>query len=287
MGNQGLDPGWELVLLASLNSKRVVMGRVRANKQVARLQMNGVPVPIRFRNIQMGPASLQIDERAKKAQEKGFLELKTSTGKAGFERHDYLVTDAGVEYTQNVILPTLQESSYGPAVLEGINDVAQEHLYLKDQQLVDMIHQDLHLDDREELMNVYEETYETLNRWARTSKDKPIRDKVILAASGAVDFAIMALEATRRFLIKEEEQRTGPYIVLYNAQRLSWLLSSLDCLHTKRHKNDTALVRRFDRILNALEFNCSCYGILDVPSDEEIDAMFEEAAPFIPDPDTS
>ena len=84
-----LVDGWEAVLLASLTSQRVVRGRVRANKLLAYMQLHGVPVPIRFRNIQMGPASFDVDTRAKVAAGAGLLELLTEKGRADIERHDY------------------------------------------------------------------------------------------------------------------------------------------------------------------------------------------------------
>lgn len=281
-----LTEGWELVQLASMTKEGVILGRTRANKLLAFLQINGFPISIRFKNIRMGPASFDVDKRGRTAQDHGLLLLQKEEGRSGFQRNDYRVTDAGRTYVQKKVLPAIQCHPQADVLVDTLMSTVEEYLYLKDDELVSTIHRILHLDDRDELILVYEGTKETLQTWSERL-GKGGGDRVNLAAAGAVEFALMAMEQIHSMLKVEDGDDAGPFHVLYNCERLARLLDSLDSIHGGRHTRDKTIVRQVDRILNALEVNCRIYDILEVPTDEEIDTMFQEAASFVPDPETS
>lgn len=277
-----LAEGWELVQLASLTSEGTIWGRTRANKLLAFLQLNGFPVPIRFKNIQMGPASFDVDERGRTAQAQGLMLLEKNEGRAGFLRHDYHVTDQGRAYVQAKILPAIQQHPRADLYIDALMGTAQEYLYLKNDELVKTIHRILHLDDRDELIQTFEETRDTLQGWSEKLESGG-SDPVNLAAAGAVELALMAMDQIHPMLKEEGTDDAGPFHVLYNCERLARLLNTLGSIHGGRHSRDKTIVKQIDRILNSLEVNCRIYDILEVPTDEEIDDMFEEAASFVPD----
>lgn len=281
----GLVEGWETLQLAAIQRDREVRSLVRLNKQLAYLQREGYPIPIAFRNIEMGPASLEVRRRAERAGKQGLLELKkTPMGEGLKDLESFALTNEGRKYVQSEVMPALQGHVRSKLFLDIFTSTMSEIQFKKNPELIEGIHKSLRLDDREEFQKAFVETKQRVDEW-RKKIDETWRPKTRLevAAGSTVEFASMALEAAQPLVADEHDDSTGKHNVVWNCERLVELLQMMEGLNGKGKAHENALTNGFDRVLNALEVNCAVYDILHVPDDEEIGALFAEAPAYHPD----
>lgn len=280
-----LVDGWETLQLAATNRDGAVRSVVRLNKQLAMLQREGFPVPVRFSNIDMGPASKDVEKRANHARDAGYLLVQEARIKNEFKaRKDFLLTPEGHEYVLKQLVPGLKEDPRGKAYWTTYMDVMTKCQYMTNDALVDEAHKALKLDDREDFLRAYVQSRDLVDQWRqRILKSwKPRRD-VDIAAAATVDFAGMALESIKSKVADEKNRETGKNHIVWNIERLLSLLELREGLNPSDGGSDKSLASAFDRVLNALELNCAIYGYLDVPDEEEIDALFMEGSASAPD----
>lgn len=278
-----LVDGWETLQLAAAHRDGQVRSLVRLNKHLAYLQREGFPVPIRFTNIEMGPASLEVKRRAEKAESKGLLVLHRAPQEGRKEREEFHLTPEGRDYVTQEVLPTFQRHSRGRLYYEIFTDVLPRIQFRRNTDLVEDIHRTLHLDDPEEFYEVFTQTKQQLDDWRHQMEDWRPREKLDLTAAATIELGSAALEAIADGVADDNDKSTGKHNIVWNCERLVELLAMREALDTKAKLPAKALTVSFDRVLNALEVNSAVYGYLDIPSDEELEERLLEAGPYDPD----
>jgi hypothetical protein len=284
-----LVDGWETLQVAASHRDRQVQSVLRLTKQLAFLQREGFPIPIRFRNIDMGPASLDVRHRARAAESQGLLRITTTPKAAGLrEREDFLLTDRGEAYVREELMPAFQELPRGKLYFEVFADVMSRVRFAKNDDMVQEIHRALHLDDPDQFYAAFIRSKEALDTRRRLLDDtwNP-REKMDLTAAAAVELGSQALERLVESVADAEDTSTGKHNIVWNCERLAELLEIKESLDPSGRAARAGLERAFERVLNALEVNAEVYGVLHIPTDEEIEAMMKEAGASDPNEATS
>lgn len=280
-----LVDGWETLLVAALSPGRKVRGIVHLNKVLARLQRRGFPVPIKFRILPMGPASVAVESRANTSTDLGLLERSgTSIAPDDKDRKDWELTDPGFEYVRKEIVPAIGEDDAGKLSMAVLQEELREMRHKSGNALKEESHEALVLDDPELFRERYETAIEDMTKWARYfTEDHTPRSDAELTAAAAVDLALMALEEEKDSALRWFSPSAGIRNVFWNAERLVTLLEDLrteEVMDGSRWEDEA---EEFEIILRALEWNCELYGIVSLPSEEEIEQAFWEAEPFDPE----
>jgi DNA-binding PadR family transcriptional regulator len=277
-----LVAGWETLQLAAVHRDGQVRSLLRLNKQLAYLQREGFPIPIQFTNIEMGPASSEVKRRASAAEQKGLLVLQKTPVEGLKDREEFHLTDEGRAYVKREVMPALHDHPRGKLYIEVFADVLPRIQFRKNTELVEDIHRSLYLDDPEQFFEAYVSAKKRLDDWRTKLEDWRPREKADLTAGAAIELGSMALEAIADAVASETDQSTGKNNLLWNCERLVELLEIHQALDGKARAPAKAMTHSFDRILNALEVNAGVYGVLHIPTDEEIRQSLE-AGPFDPD----
>lgn len=287
MARPGADlvDGWETLLVAALSPGRKVRGIVHLNKVLARLQRRGFPVPITFRILPMGPASVAVESRANTSTERGFLEQSETPTRPDYkDRKDWELTDAGFEYVRKEIVPAIGDDEAGRLSMEVLQEELREMRHKSGNALKEESHEALVLDDPELFQERYETAIDDLREWSRHfAEDHTPRSDAELTAAAAVDLALMALEEEKERAVRWFSPSAGIRHVFWNAERLVTVLEDLrteEAMDESRWEDEAD---EFEIILRALEWNCELYGIVSLPTEEEIEQAFWEAEPFDPD----
>lgn len=281
-----LVEGWETILVAAMSGGQATQGIVHLNKTLARLQRQGFPVPIEFENLPMGPASIEVKQRAQAAAEMGYLEPDAHEIPGDYEdREDWELTPQGLRYLEDEIWPQLERRDQGDLETKIFQEEIKELRHKTGKALTQESHKELCLDDPEEFRRRYEAVIDGLDGWHEYFvREKTPRSDAELAAAAAVDLALMGLQGEREEAIELlDADSTGIRNVFWNAERL---LRILEDLRKRQEVGEDAWDREMEeleRILRALEFNCRLYDIGDLPSEEEIEEEFWEAEPFHPE----
>lgn len=279
-----LVDGWETLFVAALSPEKKTRGIVYLNKVLAKLQRHGFPIPIRFRNLPMGPASKDVGRRARRASKAGFLEpTRTPMGPGYRDRLDWELTEAGFRYVKEEIVPTLSALEGGHQDLQLVQKEMRELKHKSGNALKDESHEALILDDPELFAERYEELLEELGGWARFfAEEVTPRSDAELAAGAAVELALMALEEKKKEATDWFSDSTGIRHVFWNAERLTDVLEEIideDEIDATPWDDER---EEIERLLQALERNCEYYD-MPLPSEEEIEEKFWEAEPFDPE----
>lgn len=276
-----LDEGWEILQLASLNDDKEIQGVVRLNKQLAFLQLEGYPVPIQFECRQMGPASLQVRERARLAEKADYLRVEeTRVEHRPLPRVDFKLTPNGQKYLDNVVVPTLSRHARGKMYTGIFLRVALANQYEHDKDLINEIHQILYLDDRDQFLEAYAKAATALEAWEQKSENWGLREDLDMVAGACVDLSNAALAAVEARVKDEKDISVGKHNILWNCERLLKLLDVRETQGGKDRNLDQSLTQQFDRVLNALEVNCDVYNVISLKSDAELDEILAEAPPY-------
>lgn len=280
---EGLVEGWETMLLAAWYPDNEIQSKVRQNKLLAKLQRAGFPVPIRFHNIQKGPASLELDSRAEAAEEQGYLEYnETPTPDPYSDREEWHLQEDGECYVKEGLMEKLKSHPRGELYLDIFHTEMRKIGFEQNDDLVDEAHESLHLDDEGEFLQRFEETKEALEEWHNLFEDDPPTSSLELAAAAAVELgleAMTAIERRRRLL----DNSTGKNNILWNCERLLASLNDLKSGESMEGPDLESLERELERILNALEVNSAIYDYVDIPSEEELEELFWSAEPSNPE----
>lgn len=279
----GLDDGWEIALLAATFPQQRIRGLVRANKALARLQREGFPVEIRFRNIQKGPASQDLLPRAEAAQAKGYLRIEeVRMRKEGLDdRTDFTLTEDGSRYVQTVVLPKMKAHPRSDLLFLSLRRALEECKHLPTTALVSEAHATLHLDDRAQLLGAFHQTDNILRaRYVAVEAAGRPTSMFDLTHGAVVELACDALAAIRPALEDPQDRSTGKNHVLALCEDLVDVLDERDRLEPLGMGAQVA--EDLDRILNALEVNCTIYDILHIITDEEVAQMMREVPPLDP-----
>lgn len=277
-----LDAGWELELLALTYPDGRVQGSVRANKLLADLQREGFPTAMRFKNIEMGPASLDLAPSAKDAEEHGRLRLeKVPMEQEGVDpRTDFVLTDAGAAHVHDVVFPALNDHPRAEVFREVLSRFLHESRFEKTVDLIERSHETLMLDNPLQLSAVRDETLDKLSTHLGKIREGPrARTNFDILVGATVELAHEALTAALPKFKDPSDQWTGKNNILSKCVDLVGLLDDLERFRRLPRMPKT-LEREFELVLNALEVNCEAYGILDLPSDAEIERMLREVEPL-------
>lgn len=276
-----LDEGWEILQLASLSNDKEIQGVVRLNKQLAFLQLEGYPVPIQFECRQMGPASLQVRERAKVAEKHHYLKIEeTPIEHRPQPRVDFKLTPEGQDYVDQVVVPALGRHSRGKLYTDIFLRVALSNQYQPNKELIDEIHKILYLDDRDQFLEAYAKAATDLEAWDAKSRDWKLREDLDLVAGACIDLSNAALRAVEARVKDEKDISVGKHNILWNCEQLLKLLDLRETQGGRDHNFDQGLTQRFERVLNALEVNCDVYDVISLKSDDELDEILAEAPPY-------
>lgn len=281
---QGLADGWEVALLAATYPNKRVQGITRANKVLSRLQREGVPITFRFRNIQMGPASLDLMQAAKTAQQKGILEINEIDQQAeGLEnRTDFVLTKEGLDYVTGVVLPELNKQPRGDVIKRAFSRALRESKFAKTNALIDESHATLMLDDPVKLLGAHESAFQQLSAQLDALREGPRpRDSMTILVGATVEFATDALAAIEPMLRDPSNKWTGKNHILAKSVELVDLAEEWGRLRALPKMGKT-LEEEFELALNALEVNAEIYGILELPNEQDIDELLAEVAPLDP-----
>lgn len=278
-----LTEGWEILQLASLNDDKEVQGVVRLNKQLAFLQLEGYPVNIRFECRRMGPASLEVRDRARTAEKHDYLVVEeTSVPHRPEPRVDFKLTPRGQEYVDHVVLPALHKHTRGKMYTGTFVRVALANQYARDKDLIGQIHSILYLDDRDEFLEAYAKTATELETWQAKSQDWSLREDLQMVAGAAIDLANEAIRTIEPQVKDERNISVGKHNVLWNSERLVKLVDLKENQGGRSRDLDAQLTAQFERVLNALEVNCHIYNILSLKTEAELEAILAEAEPLDP-----
>jgi hypothetical protein len=276
-----LIPGWEMTLLAATYPKREVRGKVRANKQLARLQREGFPIRIKFRNIAMGPASIDVESRAQKAEGSGLLAIrKVQATQEDFDsRTDFVLTDAGYTYVDATVIPAVSKHPkgrlYKRAFARGMVGKFQPT-----KALISEAHETLLLDDGKARRRLCQQLQEDLKSLLDTiGNPRGIRDSMTLLVGATFELALTALDHVEPSLADEDDGWTGKNHILAKSQELTELGEEWKRLRDLP-KMAKSLQEDFELILNALELNCEVYDIIEMPDEREIDELLGGVEPY-------
>lgn len=281
-----LEDGWEIAIVAATSPRRRIEGLTKANKVLARLQREGFPIGLQFRNIQMGPASQELLPRAQRAERRGHLRIETVPLRAeGLDdRIDFVLTDAGLGYVKDTVLPAMKEHSKSDLLHAAFRRAFEACQHLPTSALVHEAHDSLHLDDRPVLLGTYLATRRELeDRFARVEAAGRPRDRFALTVGATLDFAVEAIVAIEPGISDPHDNSTGKNHVLALCEELVDLLGQMDRLEPLRLAK--GIEPDLERVLNALEVNCGIYGLVPVITDEDMARMLAEVPPS--DPNTA
>lgn len=280
-GIDQLEPGWEILQLAALNRDNQIQSIVRLNKQLAFLQLEGYPIPYTFRVIQMGPASLEINDRARAAEKRGLLKIHETPTSKGKPRVDYELTPEGEAYVRDVVYPTVQADPRGKWYSHIFQLTALGNQYVSNDQLVNEIHRILH-HDRDEFEAAYDSAQKRIEALEAESAGWSMRAELDVATGAAVQIAAAALRSIREQVEDPDDDSAGKHLIVCLSERLLEFVALKQEQGGKSRIHDAALIKRFDRLTMAIERIAATYGLLDIPDDEDIEAMFAEAPPLDP-----
>lgn len=281
-----LVAGWETMLLAGKHNDREVRSAVRLNKLLAHLQRTGFPVPIRFKNLQMGPASEAVESRARDAVNEGLLHYRElEPDQPEYEPTKvWKLTEDGEDYLNDVIYPALEEhprsDTYARVFVEELHSV----FYRRNPVLIKELHNDLVLDDADEFQQMYREVRTELEGYSQGFNDSWVpEDDLALTTAAASELACIALDEIADRVFNLYDDSTGPHTVVWLSDQLLAQLESFEGRDRLEGDREEELQEEISNILNALEVNCEIYGYFEVPDEEELEQEFAEAERSGPD----
>lgn len=278
---EDLVDGWETLLVAAWYPDDQVQSLLRLNKQLASLQRVGFPAPVRFNNIDKGPASLDVGKRANTAADAGMLEHKqTDMGPDKDPREEWHLTEKGRDYIRSEVMRAIKNHPRGDQYLQNFHNEMRRIGFARNPDLVAEAHNVLHLDEDAEFLEHYAKTLNTLEGWLQRFEENPPRAEMELVAGAATELGVEALYAIEDNLLSNS---TGKHHVVWNCEQLLGALADVDSADQMEGPMESDLQRDFERALNALEVNSEIYGYLDIPSEEELDELFWSAEPSTPE----
>ncbi len=281
-GNRLFD-GWE-ILFASYLLGGYVRGKVRLHKVVSELQKEGFPVKYHFEILRMGPSSPSVDVYSRKLEHHNLIKIKEIPVGEGYnDRVDYILTEEGRKVVRNEILSVL-EKEY-PHLLKRVGKIAKKYAneMTKPSEFVEMIHDELLIDNKEEFKKKLNETLEKYQNLLKKFKNEDYGFcGVWLAFAGLVDLAVEVLENIKYSdLISDEifddfdvnlSEDAGKYFILNKAIEglelisekypLTECLENFECISEDWDKCKE-LENEVYAIFTALESNAIIYGYLE------------------------
>lgn len=218
-------PGWETLLLAH---HAPVRGKVRLTKQLALLQLEGFPIPYRFRKRDMGPACLDLVHRAEQARDRAWLRIEQVDLREGIHpREDFVLTTDGRRLVEEVVLPAIHEHDEAEFLLQVLQAAPAKHRFHQPgNALSRYAHQILHWDVYEEFEEAYHDVRDFFERAVAAWQDRVPQDEDELLQAAATELAVEALQAIEPRVHDPEDDDAGKHFVVYNCEELrEYLLS--------------------------------------------------------------
>jgi len=287
---QELPKGWG-VLYSSYLGEGKVLGKVRLNKFLARLQRDGFPIENVFINAELGPYDEKIDIEALELERKGLLQIEEHPKPdAKHDRCDFYLTDIGQAYVEQKILPKLERHPFNRFLKECSELVVKEYTNREIEDIIETTHNELYLSNFSKFLEELNKTRNALSdEFKQLEKEFQGFCYISLILLGATEFAIRALDEIQRE--KWEQPTTGKNNVLYNSKELLKAVQSFrevnrlplkDCSHSKKcligRRCLSKQIAYSKYKLHCIEWSSKVYDILE-PFDEEqdlIDYMTEE-----------
>ena len=259
-------------------------GKVRLHKVVSELQKEGFPVKYHFEILRMGPSSPSVDVYSRKLEHHNLIKIKEIPVGEGYnDRVDYILTEEGRKVVRNEILSVL-EKEY-PHLLKRVVKIAKKYAneMTKPSEFVEMIHDELLIDNKEEFKKKLNETLEKYQNLLKKFKNEDYGlCGACLAFAGLVDLAVEVLENIKYSDLLSDEifddfdvnlsEDAGKYFIINKAIEDLELISEKYPL-TECFENFECISEDWDKckelenevytIFTALESNAIIYGYLE------------------------
>jgi hypothetical protein len=266
----------EGLLLALYLLDGEVLGKVRLNKLLARLQHDGFPIINHFTNLQMGPQDREIDLDSIRLDEGGFIS-RYKTPRPNYEnpRIDYRLTDTGALWVEQEILPKVKRNPFYRDFTNSFGSVKYEYKSMKIDDLYKKVHVDLCISD--DINRFLVETIDTkealTNQFNKIKSDGMNYCYADLVLLGSTEFAIRCLDIIQKRDI--DDQATGKNNILAQSKQLSsnielfqsnFRASNKDCSDFKKClRGINCVIDKLNPIkyaLHCIEWNAETYQIL-------------------------
>ncbi|MFZ2471814.1 MAG: hypothetical protein WAW52_07725 [Methanothrix sp.] len=204
-----------------------VLGKVRLNKLMARLQREGFPITNRFINERMGPYDAMIDGYASELCGDHLISQSLSPRPQHYnDREDFRLTAEGIAFVEQNILPAIKDHPYYNHLIYSFSNIKHEYKHLSIKNLVDNVHDELCLSDNKsvfllELDNTKKKMMAEFDKLEAGFIDYCYASMVLL---GSLEFAIRAITKIQEG--KWDNNETGKNNILYNSQKLLESVSS-------------------------------------------------------------
>lgn len=262
-----------------------VEGKVKLNKTLALLQRDGFPISNLFKNLQMGPCDLMLDETTSQMEKDHLLRIDQEATSYEWPRIIYTLREEGRNYLSEYddLLCPLRDKPYSKALFDNLPKIKHDIQYMNSTYLINYVHKELKLDKPEmmekelpELLNSVRKEYDLIE----SSFD--IGCSLCLEMLGSLDFASRSLQAILH--PKEGYRRitffdySGISFILYNSSELTDLTSTLrghrHLLDIRENESEHVSMLRSSVLwrLHCLELNAGIYDIiqpLDIDDEED------------------
>jgi len=259
---------WGILFALAVHPK-AVYGKVRLNKALALLQMDGFPIKNKFVNAPLGPYDEKIDLQTEELENENLISIKTEETKYENPLYIYKMTKEGRAHFRSRINPylkQLEELPFHRPLMENFQ-VTRDHITkLKTTDMVEKVHRELCLDDFNVFLSRIGEVKSGLaEEFEIAENESDDSCPVCLEILGALDFAQRALDAAEETHI--DDPHSGKNIILYNAEKLLTktrvLRSHPHILDPRLGEDDLSMAR--EEILHrlyCLEYNGEVYDII-------------------------
>ncbi|MES2154595.1 MAG: hypothetical protein V4510_05610 [bacterium] len=274
-----LEPGWETLLAASLNPTNTAEGIVKTTKVLALLQMEGFPIPYKFTLLQMGPATMEVERRARKGEGAGILRIEKVKMPNGLsDQVLFAPTPKGSDYLHRVVLPTLERHPKAKEFSAILATAPINHRFNRSgSQLAKYSHEILALDDPSEFRDHYETLRKDFEVKLTAASKWNMREKVSLSAAAALDFGNQCLLGVRQAVHEDGNADAGKHFLVWNCEQVATVVGAKDALGDSK-TGAKELERELDLRLSALEELATVYGYASVPTDDDLDAIIQGVA---------
>lgn len=259
---------WGILFTLAIHSKPIY-GKVRLNKALALLQRDGFPIGNKFVNGQMGPYDEKIDYQTERLEKEGFISIEIEDTEYDNPLYIYKMTKEGEIYYRNEksrMVQQLNELPFSRLLSEYLQVIEQQIKMLRTNNMIDMVHNELYLDDYQTFLNKLKENKYEIGKVFKTVENKfDDNCPICLEILGALDFANMALNEI------EKKCNTDPYsgknFILYNTEKLLAASKSLmfhkhiigsEVVKEEVSRNRESILHR----LHCIEYNGMHYDII-------------------------
>jgi len=254
-----------------------ILGKVRINKLIARLQRDGFPIINRFINQQMGPHDRGIDSDASNLSMGGYI-TQTQTPLSGYDnpREDYRLTESGILRVEQQILPKILRNPHHKHLKHEFELVKYEYKSLAKSELVAKVHKELCISEDQSRFLIEIETARSdlIKQHDEISINHANYCYSTLTLLGSLDFTIRCLDRIREERFNDPE--TGKNHILAQAKKLlenisifwnrykelqGYCLKAKECLLGGNCPQDGLESVKY--ALYCIEWNSERYGILN------------------------